>query len=437
MTTATVTYVLDTSFLLSVGHKALYAFSDSEVIVPIAVVRELESKRSDPILGFMARGVLRHIEGLRAKHGNGLKDGVEIAPGKTFRIEVNHVDRSALPDSVRSSSTDAGILAVAQNLSKEGRDVVLVTNDLPLRILAQISVGLRAEEFTSPERSQGEYSGVVHATCSNAVMESIFNDGTVLEADLDFDEAPKGSNLGVIVKCGTSSALGTLSNGVFQRLSNRHQHGAIKGRSAEQKVAMEYLFNHDLGVVSLGGRAGTGKTLLALSAGIDQTLEGEYRRVVVFRPLLAVGNQNLGYLPGTEEEKMAPWAAAVYDALDVVVGESRNLIEEITASKQLEVLPVTHIRGRTLTNTFVIIDEAQNLERNVLLSILSRTGANTKVVLCWDAAQSDNLSIGRNDGIVSLVERLKEEPAFAHVTLTKSERSPVAAMASRILEEDA
>ena len=189
-----------------------------------------------------------------------------------------------------------------------------------------------------------------------------------------------------------------------------------------------------IGIVSLGGRAGTGKSALALCAGLEAVLERrQHSKVVVFRPLYAVGGQELGYLPGTEGEKMAPWAQAVFDTLGAVT--SKVVIDEIVERGLLEVLPLTHIRGRSLHDAFVIVDEAQSLERNVLLTVLSRIGQDSRVVLTHDVAQRDNLRVGRHDGVVAVVEKLKGHPLFAHVTLHRSERSPIAALITEMLED--
>ena len=208
----------------------------------------------------------------------------------------------------------------------------------------------------------------------------------------------------------------------------------IHGRSAEQRVALDLLLDPEIGIVSLGGRAGTGKSALALCAGLEAMMErGQHKKVVIFRPLYAVGGQELGYLPGSESEKMGPWGQAVFDTLGAVA--SPAVIEEILDRGMLEVLPLTHIRGRSLHDSYVIVDEAQSLERNVLLTVLSRIGANSKVVLTHDVAQRDNLRVGRHDGVVAVVEKLKGHPLFAHVTLTRSERSPVAALVTEMLED--
>ena len=208
----------------------------------------------------------------------------------------------------------------------------------------------------------------------------------------------------------------------------------LHGRSAEQRLAIELLTDPGVGIVSLGGRAGTGKSALALCAGLDAVMERrEHRRVVVFRPLYAVGGQDLGYLPGSEGDKMGPWAQAVFDTLGALV--SPSVVDEVVDRGMLEILPLTHIRGRSLHDAWVIVDEAQSLERNVLLTVLSRMGRNSKVVLTHDVAQRDNLRVGRHDGIAAVVERLKGHPLFGHVTLTRSERSPIAALVTDLLEE--
>ena len=208
----------------------------------------------------------------------------------------------------------------------------------------------------------------------------------------------------------------------------------LHGRSAEQRVALDLLLDQEIGIVSLGGRAGTGKSALALCAGLESVMERRaHKKVVVFRPLYAVGGQELGYLPGGENEKMSPWAQAVYDTLGALV--SPAVIDEIDRRGLIEVLPLTHIRGRSLHDSFVIVDEAQSLERGVLLTVLSRLGSGSRVVLTHDVAQRDNLRVGRHDGITAVIEALKGHPLFAHVTLTRSERSPIAALVTEMLED--
>jgi PhoH-like ATPase len=240
---------------------------------------------------------------------------------------------------------------------------------------------------------------------------------------------------GVVLLSGSASALGRVlpSKDVKLIKADRDVFG-IHGRSAEQRVALDLLQDPSIGIISLGGRAGTGKSALALCAGLEAVLERQqHSKVVVFRPLYAVGGQELGYLPGTEGEKMAPWAQAVFDTLGAIT--TKGVIEEVLARGLLEVLPLTHIRGRSLHDAFVVVDEAQSLERNVLLTVLSRIGQDSRVILTHDVAQRDNLRVGRHDGVVAVVEKLKGHPLFAHITLTRSERSPIAALVTEMLED--
>jgi PhoH-like ATPase len=240
---------------------------------------------------------------------------------------------------------------------------------------------------------------------------------------------------GLVLAAAGCSALGRVLPDKSVRLvrGDREAFG-LHGRSAEQRVALDLLLDPDVGIVSLGGRAGTGKSALALCAGLEAAMERhQHRKVVVFRPLYAVGGQELGYLPGSEADKMNPWAQAVYDTLSAVT--SQDVIDEVLARDMFEVLPLTHIRGRSLHDSFVIVDEAQSLEQSVLLTVLSRIGSGSRVVLTHDIAQRDNLRVGRHDGVVAVIEKLKGHPLFAHVTLVRSERSPIAALVTEMLED--
>ena len=254
------------------------------------------------------------------------------------------------------------------------------------------------------------------------------------DAVIDLDAARDlPCHTGLVLVSERGSALGRVTPGKRVRLvrGDREAFG-LHGRSAEQRIALDLLMDPEVGIVSLGGRAGTGKSALALCAGLEAVLErGEHRKVIVFRPLFAVGGQELGFLPGSEAEKMSPWGQAVFDTLGAVT--TQEVVEEIVDRGLLEVLPLTHIRGRSLHDAFVIVDEAQSLERNVLLTVLSRIGRDSRVVLTHDVAQRDNLRVGRHDGVVAVVEKLKGHPLFAHVTLTRSERSPIAALVTELL----
>jgi PhoH-like ATPase len=256
------------------------------------------------------------------------------------------------------------------------------------------------------------------------------------EVVIDLDAARElPCHCGMVLVSERGSALARVTADKQVRLvrGDREAFG-LHGRSAEQRVALDLLLDPDIGIISLGGRAGTGKSALALCAGLEAVMERrQHRKLIVFRPLYAVGGQDLGYLPGTEHEKMSPWGQAVFDTLNAVT--TPEVVDEILDRGMLEVLPLTHIRGRSLHDAFVIVDEAQSLERNVLLTVLSRIGRDSRVVLTHDVGQRDNLRVGRYDGVVAVVEKLKGHPLFAHVTLTRSERSPIAALVTEMLEE--
>ena len=423
------TFVLDTSVLLA-DPGALKRFDEHEVVLPVVVITELEGKRHHPELGFFARAALRQLDDLRIANGR-LDEPIPLGDlGGSLRVELNHTDPASLPSGFQLGDNDTRILAVARNLANEGHRVTLVSKDLPLRIKAS-AVGLEAEEYRIEAGApDADYSGMAELDVTADELDELYADGTV---DLDpARDLPCHTGLVLLSDRGTALARVGADKQVHLVRGDREAFG-VHGRSAEQRIALELLLDPEVGIVSLGGRAGTGKSAMALCAGLEAVMERrQHQKVVVFRPLFAVGGQELGYLPGSESEKMSPWAQAVFDTLGAVA--SRHVIEEVLDRGMLEVLPLTHIRGRSLHDAFVIVDEAQSLERNVLLTVLSRIGANSKVVLTHDVAQRDNLRVGRHDGVVAVVERLKGHPLFAHVTLTRSERSPIAALVTEMLE---
>jgi PhoH-like ATPase len=420
--------VLDTSVLLA-DPRALLRFDEHEVVLPIVVLMELEAKRDHPELGWAARQSLRLLEGFRVEAGSLTEPVVANAAGGTLRVELNHQSTASLPTAMAADNNDHRILAVAKNLAEEGFDVTVVTKDLPLRLKASI-VGLDADEYRNELASDNSWTGFVELEVDGVDVDELF-----AERVIDLVEARNlPCNTGVALVAGSQSALGRVRDDKRVHLVRGDRTlFDVHGRSAEQRIAIDLLADPSVGIVSIGGAAGTGKSVIATAAGLDAVLEQRtHKRVVVFRPIFAVGGQDLGFLPGTEAEKMAPWAAAVTDALESIVGP--EVIDEVSSRGLLEVLPLTHIRGRSLTDTFVIIDEAQNLERPVLLTALSRLGEGSRVVLTHDVAQRDNLRVGRHDGIASVIDALRGHPLFGHVTLTRSERSPIAALVTDLLD---
>ena len=422
------TYVLDTSVLLS-DPRAMLRFSEHEVVLPVVVVTELEAKRHHPELGFFARQALQLLDEMRIQQGR-LDAPIPVGKdGGTLRVELNHTDPESLPAGFRLGDNDTRILAVAKNLSLAGRQVTVVSKDLPMRVKAS-ACGLDAEEYRAEFAVDSGWTGMAELNVTVEEMDELYDSG-----HLDSDQVLElPCHTGLILMSPRGGGLGRVGPDKSVRLvrGDRDAFG-LHGRSAEQRIALDLLMDPDVGIVSLGGRAGTGKSALALCAGLEAVMERrQHRKVVVFRPLFAVGGQELGYLPGTETEKMGPWGQAVFDTLGALV--STEVVEEIMDRGMLEVMPLTHIRGRSLHDAFVIVDEAQSLERNVLLTVLSRIGQNSKVVLTHDVAQRDNLRVGRHDGVAAVIEALKGHPLFAHITLTRSERSPIAALVTDLLE---
>lgn len=418
-------FVVDTSVLLA-DSGALGAFGEHEIVIPVVVIVELESKRSHPIVGWHARQALHALEALREKFG-GLTDPVPVNDvGGTLRVELNSITNNEIPIALQDSSNDHRILSVAKSLASKHphKTVTIVTKDLPLRLKASL-VGLDADAY------KREMVSALWDGYTSVEIRSLddFSRGSPVTVGAGFSPPV---NSGVVMRSGTQSLLGRMhSDGrvhplLSENLLKIHPH------SVEQRFAIDLLLDDTVGIVSLGGSAGTGKSLLAIAAGLHATLRGNFSRVLVFRPMHAVGAQDVGFLPGNIEEKMLPWTLAIQDVLEYLAGGNDNS-RYVKFAEKVDVEPFTFLRGRTLTNTFIIIDEAQNIEREVLLTTLSRVGAGSRVVLTHDIDQRDNPHVSRYDGIASVVETLKDNALFGHVTLQRPERSEVAALVTKLL----
>ncbi|MEN9606810.1 MAG: hypothetical protein RL605_638 [Actinomycetota bacterium] len=421
------TYVIDTSVLLS-DPKALFRFKEQEVVIPIVVINELEKKRHDPEIGYFARQALRHLDDLREAHER-LDQPIEVGDGGILRVELNNIDQSALPVGFQLGDNDTRILAVAFNLANAGHHVTVVSKDLPMRVKAA-ALGMNAEEYRNDNAVDSGWSGITELELTGDEMADLWEVEVIKHKAVE--KLPL--NTGLMLKSERGDALGRVVAGHKIRLVNADRDVfGVHGRSAEQRIAIDLLLDPEVGIVSLGGRAGTGKSALALCAALEAVLERrQHKKIIVFRPIYAVGGQELGYLPGSESDKMNPWGQAIFDTLGALV--SKEVVEHVVDRGIIEILPLTHIRGRSLHDAFVIVDEAQSLERNVLLTVLSRIGQNARVVLTHDVAQRDNLRVGRHDGIAAVIESLKNHDLFAHVTLTRSERSKIAALVTDLLD---
>lgn len=413
-------YVVDTSVFLSDPH-SLERLNTQDIVIPLVVLTELESKRNDPELGYAARTALRKLEEYRKSQS--LTDPIPTGNGGSITVEMNHIDSSVLPSAFQGTENDVRILSVAANLQKEGKAVTLLSKDLPLRLRASV-IGVEASEGWEQEEDVSLDMKVEEVT------------GFEIDEIYNYDHLTPlfrhPVNTGVILKAGTSSALGRVRYDGKVQLIKEKQIFDVRGRSAEQRLAIDVLTDDSIGIVSLGGRAGTGKTLLALAAGLESVVNNrEKKKVIVFRNLYPVGGQDLGFLPGSAEEKMSPWATAVEDALESIC--QQEVIDYVIENELLQILPLTHLRGRTIKDAYIIVDEAQNLDKSVLLTALTRVGENTKIVLTHDVDQRDNLRVGKYDGVNSIIKKLIGSPLFAHVNLRKSERSRVAQLAAEML----
>lgn len=420
-------YVLDTSAILS-DPKCLERLATKQIVIPLATLTELEEKRNHPELGYPARTALRYIEEYR-KVSNCLTESTPTREGGSIRVEINSVNESSLPAPLRTVENDNRILAVAHNLSKDA-DVTLLTKDLPLRLKASVA-GVKADDYSSDGFGfDVNWNGVKVLDTNEYVLDELYRDGKV-SLSTTMDDVVNTSY--ILRSYDGQSALGRLKGDGFVHLVKPRKIFDLGGRSAEQRLAIDLLCDDEVGIVSLAGKGGTGKTSIAVAAGLEAVLEkNSHKKITVFRPLYAVGGQDLGFLPGTADEKMAPWTQAILDVLEGIC--SQNVVDHIIESHLLEVLPLTHIRGRTLNNSFVIIEEAQNLDAMVLLTALSRLGEGSKAVLTHDIAQRDNLRVGRFDGIFSVVSKLAGSPLFGHIMLTRSERSEIAELVSNVLD---
>jgi PhoH-like ATPase len=439
--------VLDTNVLIA-DPDAPRQFHEHDVVIPLTVVEELDrlKTRMDET-GVSARRALRALEALR-EHGN-LHDGVAVPGGGRVRVEVNHIASMVLPEGLSFDKEDNRILATTANLAKElgeSRTVVLVSKDASVRIKAE-ALDLLAEEYRHERVAIGEGYAGVEAVELNGSLDTLYAERRLTVP------APRQllANQFLVLRSGTQSALGqaraTVAEGEDAEvvlLPDSPEVFGVRARSKEQQFALHLLRDPGVPIVSLAGQAGTGKTFLALAAGLDATLEEQaYDRVLVFRPVVPVGRQDLGFLPGDIDEKISPWMKAIHDLLGQLFrgshdGDRRenyaaDLVQGLLDDGTVELEPLTFIRGRTLVRTFAILDEAQNVEYGVLRSLASRLGEGSKLVLCHDTSQVDHPYVDPDSGVAALVERLKGENLFGHVTLVKGERSAAAELAARKL----
>jgi len=429
------TFILDTNVLLH-DPDSIFSFQDNEVVIPFAVIEEIDAqkKRQDEF-GRNAREVCRKLDAFR-ENGR-LSEGVILPNGCKLWIELNHYGPVDLPPGFEPRKHDNRILAVARGIMREGKTTVIVTKDLNLRVKADV-LGLMAEDFRDDQIDyQRLYRGVEHVQVEPQDLATFYREGR-LELNCKITGLPNQFFILTSAQNPSQSALARCLEGrlVPLRFSDQECCG-IRARNKEQKFALDLLLDDNVQVVTLLGRAGTGKTLLALAAGLQKVMEeGLYCRLLVTRPVIPVG-EDLGYLPGNKEEKLRPWMQPIYDNLEFLVRDSDEpfkVIDHLLQRGLLEMESLTYIRGRSIPKQFIVCDEAQNLTPHMIKSLITRVGEGSKIVFTGDAEQIDHpyLDAGSN-GLTYLVEKLKAEDLAGHVTLVKGERSRVAEMGARLL----
>ena len=429
-------YILDTNVLLH-DPESLFAFEDNSIVLPLSVIEELDrTKRRGDEVGRNARDASRKLDELRL--AGRLAEGVELPSGGSVRIELNGIKTYDLLNGVDLNTVDNRILALAYHLmSSENSPLVLVTKDLNLRIKADV-LGIPTEDFTSDKVDYCKlYNGVQEIFITQAEIDQFYKDGSV-----DSSHNNIYSNAFCIIKSLESpsiSALAKYYDNKFHKLSydDKTVYG-IKALNKEQRFALELLLDDRIKIVTLVGKAGTGKTIMALAAGLERVFEdnGRYNRLLITRPIVPLGN-DLGYLPGDKEDKIRPWMQPIFDNLEYLCNEHirpNGSTEYLLSSGKIELEALTYIRGRSIPRQFIICDESQNLSPHVIKTILTRVGRGSKIVFTGDPEQIDHPYLdASSNGLSYLVEKIKDENISGHITLIKGQRSGVAELGARLL----
>lgn len=428
-------FVLDTNVLLH-DPLSLFAFEDNEIVIPFSVIEEIDNqkKRQDEI-GRNARVASQELDRLRGK--GHLSEGVDLPSGGRIKIELNHRwSGESLPAGMDGNKHDNRILSVAHYLHhSEKRQVYLVTKDLNLRIMADV-LGISAQDFFNDKVDYARlYNGIEEWQTSAEMIQAFYREGCV---KVDEILAARPNQCFVMRNGSSQSALARFYRGQLHNLAHGDSSNfGIRARNKEQRFALEILINDTIKVVTLIGRAGTGKSLLALAVGLEKVVEQKaYTRLLITRPVIPIGN-DLGYLPGSKEEKLRPWMQPIYDNMEFLFSnnaQSKKLIGHLMDTDVLEMETLTYIRGRSIPRQFIICDEAQNLTPHMIKTLITRVGEGTKIVFTGDPEQIDHPYLdASSNGLSHLVEKLKDEEIAGHVTLVKGERSQVAEMGARLL----
>ena len=439
-------YVLDTSVYLTDAN-ALFKFDNHDIFIPLKVLEEVDNhkKRQDSV-GQNARHFIKNLDELRSK--GSLEKGVRIEKGRGILKVVSFSDLKEIifPPDLDMRLPDHTIIATAKTIqmSKTERKTIMVSRDINMRVICD-SIGIQAEDFDSEKAvktSEELYNGfVVHSVDDQIIDQYYAGEEIFIEKD-DFKE-PWYPNQYVMLVSNSNekkSALARYKNSFecLQQVTNKDIHDwNINSRNKEQAFAIDLLLNPNIKIVSLIGRAGSGKTLMAIAAGLQQTIglrseNNHYDRLIVSRPVQPLG-KDIGFLPGTMEEKMLPWLMPIQDNLKFLMGDKTSLQMYMEKGK-IELEALTYIRGRSIANAFIVIDEAQNLTKHEVKTIITRIGEGTKIILTGDIEQIDNVYVNEtSNGLAHAIEKFKEYPIAGHVTFRKGERSELATLASKVL----
>jgi PhoH-like ATPase len=430
--------VLDTSVLIADPH-CIATFGATAVVIPLTVVEELDSLKTRPDdVGRSARTALRAIEELRVQHGGSLATPVPVGDG-TVQIEINGIQKHLLIEhGLDPAVPDNRIIGAALGQATIA-PTRMVSNDAALRIKAA-HLGIDASEHEPTKRSRAERPvGWCVVSTGYEIVDCLYAAGAVAVGAVD--NLALAENEFAVLRAGSQSALTRRIGDELVLLPHAVPEAwGLRPRNKEQRFALELLLDPDVAVIALDGRAGTGKTILAIAAALEQVVEHQrYERVAIYRPLVPVGRADVGFLPGGLDEKLDPWMSAIHDAVVALTDrassrDARRLIDELTARGQLSLESVTFLRGRSLHRQIVVIDEAQNLEPTTLRTILTRVGDGTKVIFTGDTSQIDAPYLGEsNNALAVLTNAFTDQTCFGHVTLTACERSDVASLAAELL----
>ena len=433
------TYVLDTSALIT-DTECVNGYGNNDILIPIKVLEELDKhKKRQDLVGASARTVIRFLDSLRSK--GSLYEGVRLGKGKGILRVKGYDPNMDFPAELDLSVPDHQILAVALSEKTDSRKVIVVSNDINMRVVCD-SIGMESEDC-NPEKIVESSSSLFHGF-TDVLVDDEFVDRFYANENLELPEQKVKlfPNQYLMLTSSANNKKTALAkyiapNQPLARLANLGKKGVfnIKPRNKEQNFALDLLMNTDIPLVSIVGKAGCGKTMLAIAAGLEQTIgvDSKYSRLIVSRPVQPMG-KDIGFLPGTLEEKMSPWLRPIQDNLQFLLGNDKVTLEMYMQKGVIEIEAITYIRGRSIANAYIIIDEAQNLSMHEIKTIITRVGEGSKVVLTGDIEQIDNVYVDETtNGLTYVAEKFKPYDLAGHVTLMNGERSKVATLASKIL----